>query len=97
MLPTLAPGDRLLIHRISRIRAGDIVVFADPVAPSRVLVKRVIGVDANQLVVAGDNEAASRDSREFGPVPRALVVGRAWYRYFPSTDRERLKRGSPRS
>ncbi|MBI5285519.1 MAG: S26 family signal peptidase [Chloroflexi bacterium] len=34
-----------------------------------------------RLYVLGDNAAASRDSRQFGPVPRRSIIGRAWLRY----------------
>lgn len=92
MLPTLAPGERLLVHRTGRVRLGDIVVIYDPTEPSRALVKRVTGFEGSQLVVSGDNKGASRDSGEFGPVPRSHLVGRAWYRYFPASARHRLRR-----
>lgn len=31
----------------------------------------------------GDNRPASRDGREFGPVPTQSIVGKAWLRYWP--------------
>lgn len=31
----------------------------------------------------GDNRPYSRDGREFGPIPREAIVGRAWLRYWP--------------
>jgi nickel-type superoxide dismutase maturation protease len=94
MLPTLAPGERLLVARGpgARLRAGDLVVVHDPEVPERLLVKRVVSLGDAGVVVAGDNAAASRDSRAFGPVARALVVGRAWYRYWPSSEAGRLER-----
>jgi signal peptidase I len=33
--------------------------------------------------VMGDNRTVSEDSRVFGPIPRDLIIGRAWLRYFP--------------
>jgi signal peptidase I len=38
-----------------------------------------------QLFVIGDNrtDKASRDSRDFGPIEKSAVVGRAWVRYWP--------------
>jgi signal peptidase I len=85
MRPTLEPGDRLLVLAGRRIRAGDLVALADPRVPERTLVKRVGEVDGANLTVLGDDPAASTDSRSFGPVPRAAVLGRAVYRYAPST------------
>lgn len=32
---------------------------------------------------SGDNRPASRDGREFGPVPVQSIVGKAWLRYWP--------------
>ena len=37
--------------------------------------------DATQTRAAGFGEP--RDSRQFGPVPLELLVGRAWFRYAP--------------
>jgi len=92
MLPTLAPGERLLVHRTKRVRGGDIVVIVDPSNRTRTLVKRVSSVLDDAVLVVGDNPRASRDSAEFGPVAKTLLVGRAWYRYFPPDSRKRLRR-----
>ncbi|MGH9205786.1 MAG: nickel-type superoxide dismutase maturation protease [Acidimicrobiales bacterium] len=91
MSPALLPGDRLVVvarpWRPPRWpRPGEVIAVRDPREPSRVLVKRVVGVDRpkGMLEVAGDAPDASTDSRRFGPVPRASVVGRAVYRYAPA-------------
>jgi signal peptidase I len=59
------------------------------------MVKRVVGVPGDDIEdgartlgrgeywVEGDNADASTDSREFGPVRRADLLGRAWLRYWP--------------
>jgi signal peptidase I len=36
-----------------------------------------------QLFVMGDHRQASQDSREFGPIDKSTVIGRAWLRYWP--------------
>jgi nickel-type superoxide dismutase maturation protease len=95
MVPTLLPGDRLVVVRGLRPRAGDLVTVADPRAPQRVVVKRVAAVAGGSLstvVVRGDNPAASTDSRTFGPVPARSVRGRVVYRYFPERRRGRPQR-----
>jgi nickel-type superoxide dismutase maturation protease len=84
MIPTLVPGDRLLVVPPARqLRPGDLVAFRDPDMPSRLLVKRVVSVTADGVGVRGDNEGASRDSRDFGAVAPEAVVGVVCYRYHP--------------
>ena len=34
-------------------------------------------------MVFGDNRNYSSDSREFGPIARKAIVGKAWVRYWP--------------
>ena len=94
-MPTLLPGDRLLVWRglgplRPPIREGDLVAVVDPRDPDRVMVKRVAGRTGNEVIVRGDNEGASTDSRHFGPVSRAALRGRVIYRYLPEERRGRL-------
>jgi nickel-type superoxide dismutase maturation protease len=88
MAPALLAGDRLLVVApLGRPRPvpGDVVAVPDPRAPGRTLVKRVAAVDvvAGTVDVRGDAAADSTDSRTYGPVPLASVVGRAVWRYGP--------------
>ena len=81
MEPALHPGDYVLVGRWAYRRrppvAGDIVVLRNPEAPSQFLVKRIMsGDDVAGFFVLGDNTAHSRDSRQFGMVPRHLIVGK---------------------
>ena len=99
MLPTLAPGERLLAVRtgigLRRLRPGDLAVFADPREPSRLVVKRVVEVAGESVTVRGDNAGASTDSRQFGPVRSDEIWGRAVYRYHPPGQRGRVGRLVP--
>jgi nickel-type superoxide dismutase maturation protease len=96
MAPALLPGDRLLVSALRDIHVGDVVALRDPRDGRRVLVKRVVDVDAaaRTLVVHGDNAAASTDSREFGPVALASLLGRCVLRYHPEERRGPLPRKS---
>jgi|SRR4051794_35192445 len=52
-------------------------------------------VAPGELFVMGDHRNVSEDSRVFGPIERAHVVGRAWLRYWPINSFEIL--GSSRT
>ncbi len=62
----------------------DVVAVRDPRDPKRVLVKRIGAVLEDEVVVRGDNPAASTDSRSFGPVPKSAVIGQVVRCYAPS-------------
>lgn len=84
MLPTLEPGDRLLVGPVRRLQPGQLIAIGDPRRPDRLMVKRVHLVTDGWVEVRGDNPTASTDSRQLGPVPAALVRGRILYRYAPA-------------
>gem|GEM_PF-156353 len=81
MVPEYAPGDRVIVRKTHQLAVGDVVAVRDPDEPDRYLVKRVVALERRAIRVEGDNTGASRDSRHFGPVPEALVVGRVVGRY----------------
>ena len=83
MLPTLRPGDRLLVARIGRPRPADVVLATDPRDQRREMIKRVAGIDASGVHLRGDNPAASTDARAFGAVSAARIQWRAVLRYWP--------------
>jgi nickel-type superoxide dismutase maturation protease len=92
MAPALLPGDRLIVTRWSMVLGrpldvGDIVAVRDPRLPERVLIKRVTSIDPTlgTFEVMGDARNASADSRQFGPVHRSGILGKAVYRYAPAT------------
>ena len=45
-----------------------------------------ISVPKDYLFVMGDNRTHSSDSREFGPIPKDSIIGKAFLRYWPITE-----------
>jgi nickel-type superoxide dismutase maturation protease len=84
MLPALRPGDCLLLSRRARIEVGDLVVARRPHIDGLLLVKRVVRREDGGWWLLSDNAAAGRDdSRAFGVLPDACVVGKVLLRYYP--------------
>lgn len=91
MEPAYSAGERIVVNRAAYLRRGpaigDVVIVRDPEQRGRMLLKRIAADPAGgttprgRYFVLGDNEAASRDSRAFGPVKRRAIVGKAWFRY----------------
>lgn len=84
------PGDRV------RVANGRIYINGQLLDESDYLPKDTItasgsflveGVEKNipegYYLALGDNRSRSRDGREFGPIPRSSIVGKAWLRYWP--------------
>ena len=79
MLPTLRPGDCLLVRRPRRVRTGSVVVARFPTRPDLLVVKRAVRPDGGLWWVEGDNPAVTDDSRRYGPAEVvAVVVLRYW-------------------
>ena len=83
MLPTLRPGDRLLLGYGARVRPGDVLVLRHPFQHDLLIVKRAAERREGGWWVLGDNPRVTNDSREFGVVPDELVVARALLRLRP--------------
>lgn len=76
MLPTLEPGWFLLMDPARVPAEGQIVVARHPDRSSTVVVKRVQKVlDDESLWVLSDNAGSGTDSRHFGPIQAAEVLG----------------------
>ncbi|SOD60813.1 nickel-type superoxide dismutase maturation protease [Streptomyces zhaozhouensis] len=77
MLPTLYPGDQLLLAYGARVRPGHVVVLRHPFQHDLLIVKRAAERRDAGWWVLGDNASVTNDSREFGAVPDGLLVARA--------------------
>jgi nickel-type superoxide dismutase maturation protease len=86
MLPTLRPGDWLVVRRSGRPPGpGDIVVARLPADPEQLIVKRLAWLSDDGWWLESDNQRAPgrKDSWDFGPVAPSLLVGRVVLRYWP--------------
>lgn len=82
MLPTLVPGDRLLVRRTSTLRVGGLAVVRLP-PDGTVAVKRVVHREDDGWWVERDNPRTGVDSWSVGAVPDDAVVGRVIVRLWP--------------
>ena len=87
MLPTLRPGDRLLVRHGAQVRPGAVVVarFADgTLAVKRAVERRTSSTGAAGWWLLSDHPDEGVDSRHRGVVPAdrvsAVVLGRVWPR-----------------
>jgi nickel-type superoxide dismutase maturation protease len=83
MQPAVRPGDWLLVWRTRRVRAGHLVIARNPENPEMLVIKRATRrlPDATWWLESDNKETAAVDSRRFGSVPRAAILGRVLFRY----------------
>jgi signal peptidase I len=84
------PGERIKVQNGKIYINGELLVESDYLAETLQTgtgsflpegVEKVIP-DGYYLPL-GDNRPFSRDGREFGPIPRQSIIGKAWLRYWP--------------
>jgi nickel-type superoxide dismutase maturation protease len=101
MLPTLRPGDWLLVRLGASVAVGDVVVARHPYEADVLTVKRIAfregegegGAGGGGWWLESDNQKAPgrQDSWDWGAVPDDLIVGRVALRYWPVTKVSRLR------
>jgi len=83
------PGDRVMVMGGQVYLNGQILdqyfLPSDFVTDSgSALIEGVeITVPEGQYLCFGDNRSHSRDGREFGPIDKKLIVGKAFFKYWP--------------
>jgi nickel-type superoxide dismutase maturation protease len=81
MEPAFRAGDYVLVNRrAKKLVPGDVVVLRDPREPQRKMLKRINGVTDAGYIVSGDNRMGSTDSKNFGSVPKADIIGKVLFR-----------------
>ena len=74
MVPTLRPGDRVLVWARARPRPGQVVVGRFRDLPGVLVVKRVAARDADGWLLASDNPFAEGDGSRHGTADVEGVV-----------------------
>ena len=77
MVPTYAPGERVVVKYGAEFREGDVVLVD---FKERIDVKRISKMESGRITVIGDNEAVSIDSRNYGPVKQHQVIAKVIFR-----------------
>ena len=76
MEPTLKNGQMCIAVKGNFFaRPGAIAVFAHPMRPELLEIKRLVSETNGKWWVAGDNESESTDSRDFGAIGSASIKG----------------------
>jgi signal peptidase I len=81
------PGDRLRIDR-GRVYVNG-KLLSEPYIPEEYRDTRsqdAMVIPSDEYFVMGDHRSISSDSREFGPVKRDLIYGKAAFVYWPTQD-----------
>lgn len=85
------PGERIKVEKgqvyINEVKVDERYVSdTTPLFPGSFLQEgEEITVPEGEYFVMGDNRPHSSDSREFGSIAKNLVIGRAFFRYWPLT------------
>lgn len=98
MVPTLVPGDWVLVVTQERYERGDVVVVEHPQRSGYEVVKRITGAPGDVVAdrklgpdeywVQGDYAPRSTDSRAFGPVSAGNLKAKAVLIYWPIDRRQ---------
>lgn len=80
MAPTYRPGQLVFAWRLRKPRIGDVVIVRHHQLE---LIKRVSQIEDGRVYLLGDNPIESTDSRHYGWLPLASILGIVWGGYQP--------------
>lgn len=83
MLPTLLPGDWLLVRHGAPVRPGAIVLARFRRRPDLLVVKRAVAEQDGGWLLASDNAGQGSDSRQYGVADVLAPAVRVWHRGGP--------------
>lgn len=72
MAPAFLPGKLVFAWRLRKPRIGDVVIVRHHHLE---LIKRVSQIDSDRVYLLGDNADESTDSRQYGWLPMASILG----------------------
>jgi nickel-type superoxide dismutase maturation protease len=72
MAPTFMPGKVVFAWRVRKPRVGDVVIVRHHQLE---LIKRISQIEGDRVYLLGDNPIESTDSREYGWLPTASIMG----------------------
>ncbi|BFV57354.1 nickel-type superoxide dismutase maturation protease [Kitasatospora sp. CMC57] len=87
MRPRLCDGDLVLVRYGARVRPEAVVLFRHPRRPELLVLKRAAERRSEGWWMLSDNQGVRSDSREYGPVAEASVLGRVVCRLWPRPGR----------
>jgi nickel-type superoxide dismutase maturation protease len=74
MEPTLKKGEHVFTFNwFINLKVGDIVVA---LVDQRIMIKRLTKVEEKKVFLEGDNKNQSTDSRKFGFIDKAKIIGK---------------------
>ena len=83
------PGDTIKIENkqvfVNKVLLGEVYLPSNTQTQAGSFLNegKTVKVGENQYLVLGDNRDHSSDSREWGPITKEEIVGRAFFRYWP--------------